>query len=234
MKIVWLSCIVIFLVLSAGVIAQGAYLEKGQNGFGGEVRAIWSQNEFEGVGFTAGYSIGGILDIGLDMAYSLGEIHGTASSELAFGFAYDVNVLKQSVIVPVSLQVMGSYVLANVSSDYLEANDLVRRATGYTIGLCLSRNFRFTSYWLLRMTLLTDYESTVYQDTKVVPTGVGEETIVAVVDQDRVADLFFGAELGFLFVFPRGSILALQAELRADQDLELQIRPTLALAFPNN
>jgi hypothetical protein len=231
MKTIRNVAIVVFLSSAVGAIAQGTYLAKGQNGFGGEAQVICSLDAFKGVDLTAGYSICGILDVGLDMGYGLGELSGTDSSEVTFGFAYDVSVLKQSSTVPVSLQLMGSYGLASVSSDYLEANDLVRRATGYTIGLTLSRNFRLTSYWLLRISLLTDYESTAYRDTKVVTTA-DLEPMVATIDQERVVDLFFGGGLGFVFVFRRGSILAIQAELRSDQDLELQIRPILGLAFP--
>jgi hypothetical protein len=47
-----------------------------------------------------------------------------------------------------------------------------------------------------------------------------------------VTNLFYGGGLGFLFVFPKGQILAVQAEVRADEDLDLQIHPILALAFP--
>lgn len=231
MKIVCLICIVVFLVCSFGAFAQGAYLEKGQNGFGCEAWAMWSLDAFEGVRVVTGYSIAGILDIGFDLGYTLGELGGSSASELGIGFAYKANVLKQSPRIPLSLQIMGSYGLVNVSSDYLEANDLIRRGTGYTIGVSLSRNFRITSFWLIRMILLTDYESISYTDTKVVTTTT-DENVVNVENLEHIGTLFFGGGLGFLFVFPRGSILAVQAELRADQDLELQIHPIIAVAFP--
>ena len=226
MRIVCLICIVVFLVCSFGAFAQGAYLEKGQNGFGGEVRLMWSQDGFRGLGVVTGYSIAGILDIGFDLGYTLGEVGGTSASELGIGFAYKANVLKQSPRIPLSLQIMGSYGLVNVSSDYLNANDLIRRATGYTIGVDLSRNFRLTSYWLLRMNVLVDYQSFTYTDTD---TSVAPPVVAA---QEHIGNLFFGGGLGFLFVFPMGSTLAVQAELRANQDLELQIHPIIALAFP--
>ena len=226
MKIVCLICIVVFLVCSFGAFAQGTYLEKGQNGFGGEVRLMWSQDGFKGMGVVTGYSIAGILDIGFDLGYTLGELEGTSSTELGVAFDYNVNVLKQSARVPLSLQIMGSYGLVNVSSEYLDTRDLIRRGTGYTIGVDLSRNFRLTSYWLLRMNGLVDYESFTYTDTD---TSAVPPTVAV---QEHIGNLLFGGGLGFLFVFPRGSTLAVQAELRADQDLELQIHPIIAVAFP--
>jgi hypothetical protein len=231
MKIAILPLVAILLLCSISLFAQGAYLEKGDNGFGVEVRGMWTPEAFKGVGFTAGYSIAGILDVGIDLGYSLGELSGSDSTELSLGFDYNVNVVKQSVGVPLSVQIIGSYGLANVSSDAL-APDLVRRATGYTIGLSLGRNFRLTSFWLLRVTGLLDYESKTYTDTQVVESGDGEEMAVTVVNRDNVTNLFYGGGLGFLFVFPKGQILAVQAEVRADEDLDLQIHPILALAFP--
>ena len=231
MKVVRASLILLYILCSLSGFSQGAYLDKGENGFGAEVRAIWSPAEFKGVGFTGGYSIGGILDVGLRMDYSLGELSGSDSTELSFGFDYNVIVVKQSDSVPLSLQILGSYALTNVTSDYLEANDLVRRATGYTIGLSLGRDFRLTSYWRVRLTGLLDYHSATYTDTRVEVDSEGDY-VMAIVDRDHVADLYFGGGLGFLFVFPNSQTLAVQAELRADQDLDLQIHPIVAVAFP--
>ena len=74
---------------------------------------------------------------------------------------------------------------------------------------------------LIRVSLLGDYASTTYTTQGTPFDGV-----------ERVGNLYFGGGLGFLFVFPKGMILAVQAELRADRDLELQINPILSVAFP--
>jgi hypothetical protein len=230
MKIAILPLVAILLFCSISLFAQGAYLEKGDNGFGVEVRGMWTPEAFKGVGFTAGYSIAGILDVGFDLGYTLGELSGSDSTELSLGFDYNVNVVKQSAGVPLSVQILGSYGLTNVSSDALPP-DLVRRATGYTIGVSLGRNFRLTSFWMLRITGLLDYESKTYTDTEVFINADGDP-VVTVVNLDHMTNLFYGGGLGFLFVFPKGQILAVQAEVRADEALELQIHPILALAFP--
>jgi hypothetical protein len=227
MRFFSLICIVVFIIGSVGAFAQGEYLEKGQNGFGGEFRAIWSPDEFMGVELVTGYSIAGILDIGLDLGYTLGEISGDSSSELSLGFTYNVNILKQSRRVPLSLQVTGSYGLVNVRSDYLEIQNWERSATGYTIGVNLSRNFRLTSFWLLHLNGLVDYESFTYTTTDPAAVPPTPTTV-----QEYVRDLFFGGGVGFLFVFPKGQTLAIRAEVRADEDLELQIHPVIGAAFP--
>ena len=203
------------------------------NGLGGEARTVWTLKKFEGVGIFSGYSIAGVLDIGAHLTYKLGEIEGTSSSELGIAFYYKVNVLKQSVRAPLSLQNIESYRLVNVSSEYMDTDELERTGTGYTVGLSLSKKFRITSFWLIRLSLLTDYESISYTDTKVVETTTLEK-VVNMENREHVGNLFFGGGLGFLFVFPRGSTLAVLAELRSDQDLELLIHPIIALSFPQN
>lgn len=233
MKIAILPLVAILFLCSISLFAQGAYLEKGENGFGTEIRGIWTPDDFVGVGLTAGYSIAGILDVGFGLGYTLGELSGSDSTELSLGFDYNVSVIKQSARVPLSVQILGSYGLTDVSSDALPP-DRVRRATGYTVGMNLGRNFRLTSFLLLRVTGLLDYESKTYTDTEVVSTGAGGETVVTIVNRDDVKNLFFGGGLGFLFVFPKGQTVALQAEVRANEDSDLQIHPILALAFPRN
>jgi hypothetical protein len=145
---------------------------------------------------------------------------------LALGFDYNVNVLKQSNNVPLSVQINGSYGLTSVDSEYLDSINRQRRATGYTVGLDMARNFRLTPYWLLRLNALLDYRSFTYTitDTSVAPP--------LVVDQERINTLFWGGGLGFVFVLPKGQTLAVRTELRANHDLELEIRPILAVVFP--
>ena len=75
---------------------------------------------------------------------------------------------------------------------------------------------------LIRVSLLGDYASTTYTTKGNILNITGE----------RVENLYFGGGLGFLFVFPAGAILAVQAELRADRDLALQINPILSVAIP--
>lgn len=226
MDIVRRIFVIAFLFISSGVFTQGEYLEKGINGFGMELRTMLTPQEFKGAGLSTGYSIAGILDIGFNLQYTLGELGGNDSSEISLGFDYNVHVLKQSAKVPMSLQIMGSYSLSDVSSDYLETNNLERKATGYTIGAGLSRKIRFTPFWLLRLNVLVDYENFTYTDTdmSVAPP--------AVANQDRVDKLSWGGGLGFLFVFPQGQTLAVQTEIRADRYLELEIHPILAMVFP--
>ena len=212
---------VILLLCAFAAGAQGGYLEKGANGIGSEARVMWALDGFKGIGILSGYSIAGILDVGGSVDLTRGMLQGYDSTDLRAAFDYRINVLKQSPGVPLSLQIRGSYGLSNVLSEYLDDDHATRRGTGYTLGLNLSSNIGLTDFWLVRVGLLGDYGSTTY-------TTVGD-TLNTV---EREANLHFGGALGFLFVFRGGATLAAQVELRADQNLELEIHPILAVAFP--
>jgi len=217
------SLLVIFQLLGtlfAG--AQGAYLDKGVNGMGGEARVVLGLDGFEGLGIVSGYSIAGILDVGGNFGLTYGSLGGYDSTDLRMALDYRINVLKQTAGLPLSLQIMGSYGLNNVLSEYLDNDNATRRGTGYTLGLNLASNIRLTPSWLIRVSLLGDYASTTYTTKGNILNITGE----------RVGNLYFGGALGFLFAFPQGAILAIQAEMRVDRALELQINPILSVAFP--
>ena len=228
MKLARISITIVLLLVSATLFAQGIYLQRGQNGFGAEARVIWNEEGFGATDVTAGYSIAGILDIGAGLTYTLGDLDGFSSSDLRIAFDYRVNVLKQSPGVPLSIQVMGSYGLNEVNSDYLDGPPaVIRRGKGYTIGLDLSRNFRLSRFLLLHLNTLVDYESISYTER--------EESIPDVItNEERIRNLYYGGGGGFLFVFPKGQTLAIRAEVRADEDLKLHIQPIVGIAFPQN
>jgi len=219
-------CLCCFLLMCpSGLVAQGAYLDKGVNGVGAELRAAWTLEGFAGLGVMSGYSIGGVLDIGADLDFSLGELYGNETSDLRLAFVYSVNLLKQSGNVPVSLQVQGSYGVSNVISRYLEDDGAARRGQGYTIGVALSRSFRLSSLALVRLNVLADYQSVTFAT-------IGGATIPDSTDYGR--NLYFGGAIGLVFELQSGAVLGVHGELRSNQNYDLWARPILAVAFPAN
>jgi hypothetical protein len=215
--------LLVFLFGAAGIFAQGVYLEKGSNGIGGEVRLALSAEGFEATEITAGYSIAGILDIGAGFTYTPGELGGFDSVDLRIAFDYSLNLIKQSSGVPLTLRIIGSYGLNDVTSEYLDNDNARRRGTGYTIGLDMSRNFRVARFMGLYVNLFVDYKSISYS------------TIGDTLDfQDHISNLYYGGGGGFLFVFPTGQTLALRTEMRADENLMLHIHPIVGVAFPQH
>lgn len=224
--------LIMLLLCSFGVGAQGAYLEKGVNGVGSEARIAFGIGGFQGFEVVSGYSIAGILDLGGSIGTNRRQLSGYPSTDLRAAFDFKLNVLKQAAGIPLSLQILGSYGLDNVFSEYLEINDATRRGTGYTLGLNLASNIRLAPSWLIRVSLFGGYDSINYSTIEpIIPTPPPEnpQTFTTV---ERVTNLYLGGALGFMVVFPHGAIFTVLAELRADQDLEFQINPTIAVTFP--
>lgn len=222
MKLARLLFAALLMLSAIHAFSQGTYLEKGTNGFGGEARLIWTAEGFQGVGIGSGYSIAGILDIGASLVYTLGELGGFDASDLRVAFDYRVNVLKQAPGVPLSLQIIGSYGLNDAASEYLDNDNAVRRGTGYSIGLNLIRDLRIIDFLALRLNLLVDYESITYS------------TFGDTLDStEHAGTLLYGGGAGMLFILPKGQTIALRAELRADENLDLQVVPVLGVAFPH-
>jgi hypothetical protein len=203
--------------------AQGALLEKGVNGFGLESIFRLGSDGLRETEIASGYTIAGILDVGAAVDVGFGQLGGYDATDLRTAFEMRVNLVKQTEGVPLSLQLVGSYGLNNVLSEYLDNDNATKRGTGYALGLNLSSNIRLLPFWLLRASLFGEYGSITY-------TTQGD-TLNAVA---REGSLFFGGTFGFLFVFPRGTTIAILAELRANSELTFQIGPVLAVAFPQN
>jgi hypothetical protein len=221
-----LLSVLMLMLCSLPARAQGAFLEKGVNGFGAEGKIELGLDGISGVGFVGGYSIAGILDVGGSVEVSLGELGGLDSTDLRTAIEYRVNVVKQSQKVPFSLQLAGSYGINRVFSDYLDSTGEIRRGTGYTVGLVLATNIRLTPFWLVRLGVSGDYGSTRYVTLPEVAGELTEGTV------NRTAEAHLGGTLGFLFVLTSGTTLAIQGELRVDKDLAMQVNPILAIAFP--
>jgi hypothetical protein len=203
--------------------AQGAYLPVGVNGFGGELKVALDPDGLLGMEIFSGYSIAGILDVGASVDVGLGRLGGYDATDLRTAFEMRISLVKQTEGVPLSLQLVGSYGLNNVLSEYLDNDNATKRGTGYALGLNLSSNIRLLPFWLLRASLFGEYGSITY-------TTQGD-TLNTV---EREGSLYFGGTFGFLFVFPRGATIAILVELRANPENNIQIGPVLAVAFPQN
>ena len=213
------------ILMGVDADAQGAYLEKGTNGFGGEAKIELGLDGFQGIEIVSGYSIAGILDVGGSVDYHLGELEGLDASDLR---CYRLSSQCGQTVSQGAFLSSNRGFLRNQPGTQRVFGQYERHPAGHRVhsGAEPRTLIRLTPFWLIRAGLFGDYGSTKYIT---LPEGSLETSSGTV---QHSADLSFGGSLGFLFVFPRGTTLALQAELRADQDLELQINPILALAFP--
>ena len=85
--------ILILLFLSTALAAQSAFLEKGTNGVGIEVESLLEVDKLESFGISAGYSIAGIMDLGVNAGLSFGELEGYDADETQVAIFYNINIV---------------------------------------------------------------------------------------------------------------------------------------------
>ena len=193
----------LFSLVVGTAMGQSAYLDNGVNGTGLTVDMAWNTSRLEGIGLSAGYSISGILDLGLalnvvydeiELFIAEGETKTSDSREINGSILYNVYVIKQQDEVPLSLQIIGSYGLSRTSSELLEKQNVTRRGSGFTVGTILTRDFTIDPGWAVRLGLLVDYRS--YQYTIEPDSAPAEDSIY--LGSQFAEQLEYGALVGLL------------------------------------
>ena len=223
--------VLILLLLSNGLSAQSAFLENGTNGVGIEVESLWEWDKLESFGIGAGYSIAGILDLGAGVGVKFNELGGFAATETKVAIFYNVNVLKQDENIPLSFQVKGFYGLINVSSDYLNANALLKRGTGFSIGAEMYKDFQLFPFWLVRLGLTGSYESYRFSTEEVDPPPIVTDPAYPKIEW--VSDISYGLITGFLFKTKKGVVLSAGLKILLNRELAWKLAPSVSLAIPS-
>jgi hypothetical protein len=223
----------VFLLFSVfapvSILAQSEYLENGVSGTGFSVVSYWESEDLKSVGFSAAYSLAGILDLGLGMDVSFDQMASYYSQEVSGFILYNVFVLKQDESVPFSFQITGTYGLTNVSSDYLVHNREIKRGWGFTIGARVLRDFMISPAFGIQPGLFFSYRS--YRFT------IEPEQQAAEVDSPGRVEVEDGILYGALLsIFYRstggGPVLATTVEGMMDRNFNLRFGPKINITFP--
>jgi hypothetical protein len=147
-------------VAPGGLAAQSEYMDIAQSGGGMKVAFSidGAGNRYAGIG--AAYTINGLLDLGIELAAapSRGSWPGT---DYIGSVTWNVTLLKQDWLIPVSLLLTGAFSRATTVSDQLKAQDLIQTGRGYRIGTEVFR-FGFVAHRLyLCLGLAALFESSV-------------------------------------------------------------------------
>lgn len=112
---------IIFFFISINIFPQGAYLDKGQSGFG--IGAAFPTNkDISGFGGSASYCFSGIVDLGLFVGrFSLEEqLAGYDVNAIAISPFINIYVIKQDEDIPISIAIGGTYESDSYSSEALD------------------------------------------------------------------------------------------------------------------
>ena len=223
-----LAAALLLLVPFMGIGAQSSYLDNGTNGAGVGANAYWDRGNFDGIGIRAGYSLAGILDLGLGLDMGFSEIRSYGARDVNGYIIYNIIVLKQQELLPLSWQIIGSYGLSITDSDYLADNALIRTGTGFSIGTVLFTDIMFAEAFGLRPGLFVSYRR--YQLAVTTETSPVTDSAYPLLEVDQ--ELFFGMQLGLLFKFDTGPVIAISFAGMIDLDLGFKFGPSIDLAFP--
>lgn len=225
--------ILILLFLSTALAAQSAFLEKGTNGVGIEVESLLELGELESFGMGAGYSIAGIMDLGVKAGLGFGELEGYDADETKVAIFYNINVLKQDANIPLSFQVKGFYGLMNITSDYLDNNTppLIKKGTGFSIGADVYKDFKLLSFWRVRLGLTGFYESYRYSTEEADPPPVVTDPEYPKIE--RASNIYYGFLSSLLFKTKKEGVLSAGLKFLLNKELSWKLAPVVSIAIPS-
>ncbi len=228
--------ILIILFLSTALAAQSAYLEKGTNGVGIEVESLLELGKLESFGIGAGYSISGIMDLGVKAGMSFGELEADDveydADETQVAIFYNINILKQDDDIPLSFQVKGFYGLMNITSNYLDNHSppLLKRGTGFSIGADMYKDFKLLPFWLVRLGLTGFYEAYRYSTEEDNPPAEANPEYPVI---ERVSNIYYGFLSSFLFKTKKEGVLSVGLKFLLNKELSWKLAPAISIAIPS-
>lgn len=118
--------------------AQGEFLDRGQSGFGLDVLGL-AGNGDAGLATGAGYSIGGMLDIGLSLGITWlnEEEWGPSAESRGWGPGIAYHAIRQSDIFPFSVAGFASYMKYKYSGAYYVLSGWPIKSENVSLGLAV-------------------------------------------------------------------------------------------------
>jgi hypothetical protein len=148
---------------------------------------------FEGLFIDAGTVVEDYLYLGLGWNLKYGQLGGDSMQESLIRGTFGIPILRQDEVIPLSFVLTGSYQKISTTGDYLEANELIRSGTAYTIAVDAYRDFRIMEALVLRPGLSGVYDAGVIITESI----IGAASPVAAA-QDRYVHYLYGIKVGVL------------------------------------
>lgn len=226
-----LFLLVFSLSAAISVTAQSVTLPLYDNGTFIRAGALLGNPEAYGGQIGAGYSISGVLDLGL--RFGAGVEPGDSAVTSDIGMSYSFAALKQSDAIPLAAQLYGAYTFRAEQSDFLTRNRLLQEARGYSLGVALVRDLYLGSAFAFRLSALAEYSN--YTQTTTVGFDSTGFTGSADVDYDeypiveRISGFLYGGYGGFFVRAGQRMGIQAGAAVLVDPYLNLEVRPDLQI-----
>lgn len=183
------SLFTVFL-FSTLIYGQGAYLDRGQSGFG--IGAGFSTNEdVTGIGGSVGYSVSGIFDFGISVdRFSFDQkLFGEDLSATVISPSVTFYALKQNEDLPISFAIGAGYDWQTYANDVLDDNNVDMTGGFFSVGGSLFGYFQASNSFRIQPSVGFSY---VTGELKVEDNNGNEET-------EKDDTTVFGLGLGLAF-----------------------------------
>ena len=218
----------LFALAAASLGAQSVTLTSTENASLVGLQGSFGRDGELGAALGAGYSIAGVLDLGLRFGADLVPAEDSVTSDI--GMFYRFAALKQSDELPVSGQIYGAWTFRAQTSDFLSRNRLIHESRGYRLGVTTVRDFFVNPDFAVRAGALAEYRNYVATTTVGFDTtgftGTTEVDYGEYPRVERIAGFEYGGYVGIVMSAARSSFLVGAAVL-TDPDATLRIRPDL-------
>ena len=220
---------VVFFLLSIGIVsAQSSYTKNGLNGAMFDAHSTFNIDNILGnVGGQLGYSIGGILDVGMKFSVAYDEVEGKDSRETNIGLRYGIMLAKQEEHSPVSAELTGNYGYSFIESNYYEDANQQKEGQGYYIRLNVFRNFTTGDSAGIRLGPYAAFRSYSYTIQDISPeTEEGREF-----SPERETNFFYGLIGTYHNKTKQGKTYYVSIEPAMDTDFKFSARLCTGLVF---
>ena len=141
------------------IFAQSSYVDSGFNGAMLSAGIAIDRNGISNASALLGNSIGGFLDLGVVLKSGSSTWRKSSAQDITISILYSTMVMKQDDVIPLSLQISGSYGFSSVTNKALEEIRAQKEGTGYSFSILLFRDFFFFPLVRFRIGAATNYEA---------------------------------------------------------------------------
>lgn len=208
------------------VTAQSTYVETGASGGGIEAAVSLDDFAYAETRVDLGYSIGGVLDVGLT---GYGAKPESNLTETGFGGTLRVHMLKQSRVTPFSVVLGSVFGFSNTTGPPLTDNRLQRESTGFAFDLSAIRDLYVSNAFFFRLALKGSYGSDVVTTSLVYTVPSGEDTEYP--QEVRETRIRYGGMVGFGIHAGDSFSIALGCDVLTNMDFEIFLVPRMAVVL---
>ena len=218
----------VFFNLPSALFAQSNTTKSGLNGALFDVYTSFDiENILKNCGGRLGYSISGILDIGMDFDIQRGKIEGTNSTETNIGIRYGVMLLKQEELAPFSLEIGGSYGYSLIECGYYNDEGLQEEGAGYKLHTRILRDYQIDKASQFRIGIIGSVRNYNYT-TERIALAAEEAQLYSI---ERQIDFQYGLIGAYTKTTGKGSTYCIGLEPLMDENLNFFANLRAGLIF---